>query len=80
MKGNKPTQPSVRQILWANFLAVCAGVKLGGTKECLKVGGKRVCEVLQSELRLLWPWMLLHGEEEQDRTYNYGSGIKMSHY
>lgn len=29
-------QPSVRQILWANFPAVYAGVKLGGTKGCLR--------------------------------------------
>ena len=33
-------QPSVAQILWANFLCVYAGVQLGGTKECLR--GKRV--------------------------------------
>lgn len=48
-------QPSVRQILWANFLAVYVGVQLRGTKECLR----ETCEVLQLGLgRCALGWSL----------------------
>lgn len=51
----RSAQPSVRQILWANFLAVYVGVQLRGTKECLR----ETCEVLQLGLgRCALGWSL----------------------